>query len=326
VNQPPDPHGPTYRLPAPPPPDPTGWYELRRRARATLWPPQDAAWAALFALVVAAAGAYGLWFQATLPGRLPSSTDWKAVAAVLARDGRPGDAVALAPPWAERAREILPERMPARPEAALPVLAYPSFAESEEDLLDLRRIWLVSLPGAPGGTGRIAAELEARSGALEGPLRIGQLTLTRYDLRSPAIPLWSLADLLPGALVRGGAAVARETREVGFLPRTCVVARFAGPDPGPATVKMPSSPLGVALRGRVGLAGDVTGSGASASVRVLVDGTEMGRVEASASAPAWRSFRIDTSRLPPARHEVAVEIVPAGPLPRGVCVELVALP
>jgi hypothetical protein len=57
-----------------------------------------------------------------------------------------------------------------------------------------------------------------------------------------------------------------------------------------------------------------------------VDGVELGRVEASASAPAWRTVQIDTSRLPPARHEVALEVVPSGPLPRGVCLDLVALP
>jgi hypothetical protein len=82
----------------------------------------------------------------------------------------------------------------------------------------------------------------------------------------------------------------------------------------------------VALRGHVGLAGDVSGSRASASVRVMLDGVEMGRADASASAPAWRAFQIDTSRLPPARHVVSVEIVPSGPIPRGVCVDLVALP
>ena len=326
MNQNPDSRGPTYRLPAPPPPDPTGWYELRRRARASLWPPTDRAWAALFALAVAAAGLHGLRFQATLPGRLPSATDWKAVAAVLARDARPGDAVALAPPWAERAREVLPERLPERPEASLPILAYPSHAASDEDLLGIRRVWLVSLPDAPGGTGRIAAQLAARSGDAEGPLRLGQLTLTRYDLRSPLLPLWSLADLLPAAQVQGDATVAREIREVAFLPRTCVVARFAGPDPAPALLRLPPGPLGASLRGHVGLAGDVSGSGASATVRVMVDGEEMGRVEASASAPAWRPFQIDTSRLPPARHGVTVEISASGPLPRGVCVELVALP
>ncbi len=326
MNQHPDPRGPTYRLPAPPPPDPTGWYELRKRARASLWPPTDRAWAVLLALAIAAAGLYGLWFQATLPGRLPTATDWKAVAAVLARDARPGDAVALAPPWAERAREILPERLPERPEVSLPILAYPSYAGSDEDLLGIRRVWLVSLPDAPGGTGRISDQLASRSVDAEGPLRLGQLTLTRYDLRSPLLPLWSLADLLPAAQVQGDAVVARETREVAFLPRTCVVARFAGPVPAPALLRLPPGPLGAALRGHVGLAGDVSGIAASATVRVMVDGVELGRVEASSPAPAWRPFQIDTSRLPPARHAVTVEIAPSGPLPRGVCVELVALP
>lgn len=314
MSQPPDPHGPTYRLPAPLPPDPTGWHELRRKARATLWPPTDRAWAAVFAAAVAAAGLYGLVFQATLPGRLPSSTDWKAVAAILARDARPGDAVALAPPWAERAREVLPERIPSRPEAVLPILASPSYSEADEDLSGIRRVWLISLPGAPGGVGAIPGQLAARSAPVEATVPVGRLSLTRYDLRAPEIPLWSIGDLL-----------ASETREVGQLPRTCAVARFPGPDPKPALMRFPALPLGSALRGRIGLVGDVSGSRASASIRVNVDGVEMARLEAT-GAPAWRRFEIDTSHLPPARHEVAVELVPSGPLPRGVCVDLVALP
>jgi hypothetical protein len=62
------------------------------------------------------------------------------------------------------------------------------------------------------------------------------------------------------------------------------------------------------------------------SLRVKVDGVELGRAEASAAPPAWKPFRVDTSRLPPIPHEVTVEIVPSGPLPLGVCVDLVALP
>lgn len=315
MNQPPDPHGPTYRLPEPLPPDPTGWHQLRRKARATLWPPTDQAWAAAFATAIAVAGLYGLAFQATLPGRLPSATDWKAVAAILARDARPGDAVALAPPWAERAREILPERIPSRPEAALPILASPSYAEADEDLTGIRRVWLISLPDAPGGTGRIAGQLAARSAPAEGAIRVGQLTLARYDLRAPAIPLWSLRDLLPS-----------ETREVGQLPRTCVVVRFPGPAPEPAVLRVPALALGATLRGRAGLVGDASGSRSSASIRVKVDGVEVARAEATGAAPAWRRLDADTARLPPARREITVEVVPAGPLPRGVCVDLVALP
>ena len=163
--------------------------------------------------------------------------------------------------------------------------------------------------------GAIPGQLAARSGPTEGAIAVGRLALTRYDLRAPILPLWSLADL-----------ASAETREVAHLPRTCVVARFAGPDPKPAALRFPGLPLGSALRGHVGLVGDVTGSRASASVRVKVDGVEMARAEATAGAPAWRRFQVDTSRLPPARHEIEVAIVPSGPLPRGVCVELVALP
>ncbi len=326
MTQPPDPRGPTYRLPEPPPPDPTGWYELRRKARATLWPPRDIAWAALLAVAVSAAGLYGLWFQATLPGRLPSSTDWKAVAAVLARDARPGDAVALAPPWAERAREVLPERLPSRPEVPLPVLAYPSYAEGVEDLPGISRVWLLSLPDAPGGAGSIAAQLAARSSVVEGPVRIGRLALTRNDLRAPLAPLWSLSDRLHSASIEGSAPAAREVREVGFLPRSCVLARFPGPGAEPLVLRLPAAPLGVALRGHMGLVGDPSGGAPSVSVRVKVDGVELGRAEASAARPAWIPFTVDTSRLPPTAHEVTVEIVPSGPLPLGVCLDLVALP
>jgi hypothetical protein len=326
VTQLPDPRGPTYRLPEPPPPDPTGWYELRRKARATFWPPRDIAWAALLAGAVSAAGLYGLWFQATLPGRLPSTTDWKAVAAVLARDAQPGDAVALAPPWAERAREVLPERLPSRPEVPLPVLAHPSYAEGVEDLPGISRVWLLSLPDAPGGAGSIASQLAARSSLVEGPVRIGRLTLTRNDLREPLLPLWSLADRVHSALIQGSAPAAREVREVGSLPRRCVLARLPGPGAEPVVLRLSAVPLGVALRGHVGLVGDPSGGAPPVSLRVKVDGVELGRTEASAAPPAWKRFTVDTSRLPPIPHEVTVEIVPSGPLPLGVCVDLVALP
>jgi hypothetical protein len=113
---------------------------------------------------------------------------------------------------------------------------------------------------------------------------------------------------------------------VGFLPRTCVVARFPGPGVEPVVLRLSAVPLGAALRGHAGLVGDPSGREPPVSLRVKVDGVEMGRAVASAGAPAWKPFVIDTSRLPPARHEVSVDIVPSGPLPLGVCVELLALP
>lgn len=326
MNQLPDLHGPSYRLPSPPPPDPTGWHELRRKARATLWPPRPVAWAALLALAVAAAGLWGLWFQATLPGRLPTTTDWKAVAAVLSREARPGDAVVLFPPWAERGRELLPDRIPTRPDVALPVLAFPSYAAEAEDLPGVRRVWLVAVHGAPRLRGTIPAELALRSERVGPPLRAGGLDLVLHELRSPVLPNWSLADAVRAAKVAPpGAPVSRQTREVNRIPRGCAFLALDGPAPGPVSLRFPAVPIGSSLRGHVGLVGDVAGGAPPVSLRVKVDGVEVGRAEAAPSRP-WSAVRVDTSRLSGRTSEVEVEVVPAGPLPQGACVDLVVLP
>jgi hypothetical protein len=161
---------------------------------------------------------------------------------------------------------------------------------------------------------------------VEGPVRIGRLTLTRNDLRAPLLPLWSLADRLHSASIQGAAPATREIREVGFLPRSCLLARLPGPGGGPVVLRLPAVPLGAALRGHVGLVGDPPRGAPPVSLRVKVDGVELGRSEASAAPPAWRPFTVDTSRLPPILHEVTVELAPSGPLPLGVCVDLAALP
>jgi len=327
VSQPPDHHGPSYKLPSPPPPDPTGWYELRRKARTTFWPPRPVAWAGLLALAVAAAGLHGLWFLGSLPGRLPSPTDWKAVASLVAREARSGDAVVLSPAWAERAREILPDRLPSGQDVTLPLLAFPSYAEADEDLSGVKRVWLVSLPGAPGASPRIARQLASRSETSEGPLQVGRLDLTRYDLRSPLLPVHSFTDRLASASIRSpGARVIRETREVDLLPRTCIVVSFPGPRPEPATLAFPAVPLGRALRGHLGLVGDVSAGAPPVSLLVKVDGLEVGRGEATAARPLWSAFQIDTGRISGPSRQVTLEVVPSGPLPRGVCIDLVSLP
>lgn len=322
----PDPHGPTYRIPPPPPPDPTGWHEIRRRARAAIWPPRPVAWAGLLALLVAVAGLGGLWFQATLPGRLPAGTDWTAVAAILARDARPGDAVALAPAWAERAREVLPERLPARPDVLLPVLALPSYAAGDEDLPGVRRVWLVSLPDVPGGAGRAAAQLAARSSSVEPPTRLGRIELARFDLARPVLPAWSLAERLPAATVdAGGGSVTDAIREVAFLPRRCVLVRFPEAGGGPAAIRLPAAPLGSALRGRAALVGDPGPGDGAATVTVRVDDVEVHRVEAGPRA-SRAPFRVDPARLPPGPHAVTLTVEPSGAIPRGICLELQAIP
>jgi hypothetical protein len=158
-------------------------------------------------------------------------------------------------------------------------------------------------------------------------LAVGQATLTRYDLRSPLLPLASLADRLGSASVQAPAGrVTRETREVDLLPRTCIVATFPGPRAEPATLTFPGVPVGRALRGHVGLVGDVSAGAPPVSLRVKVDGLEVGRAEATAARPGWSLFQIDTGRISGPSREVTLEIVPSGPLPRGVCIDLGSVP
>ncbi|HEX7623522.1 MAG TPA: hypothetical protein VF400_08125, partial [Anaeromyxobacteraceae bacterium] len=152
--------------------------------------PAERAAAALFAALVGALGLYGLSFQATLPRRLPSPSDWQAAAAHLAREARAGDAVVLAPWWAERARAVLPP--------ALPVLAFPRLAG--EDLPGLRRLWLLALPAAPGGTGDAARDLRDRASVPGATTRFGGLAVTPFTLAEPVLPLAFLPDRLEGAL------------------------------------------------------------------------------------------------------------------------------
>jgi hypothetical protein len=62
------------------------------------------------------------------------------------------------------------------------------------------------------------------------------------------------------------------------------------------------------------------------TVRVLLDGAEVARAEASGARPGWMPFQVDTAPMHGPAREVSIEIAPSGPLPRGVCVDAVTLP
>jgi hypothetical protein len=72
--------------------------------------------------------------------------------------------------------------------------------------------------------------------------------------------------------------------------------------------------------------GDVSGGAPPVSLRVKVDGLEVGRAEATAGRPRWAAFKIDTSRISGPSREVTLEVAPSGSLPRGVCIDLRSLP
>jgi hypothetical protein len=341
-----DPLGPRYDPGAPPVRVPTRGERLRALARAWLWPPRPETWAALLAAAVGGLGLHALLFQATLPSRLPSAVDWRAAAALLAREARPGDAVAVAPPWAGRARETLPERLPERPDVALPLLALPGY--EGEDLAGVRRVWLVSLPDAPGTGGRIARVLAGRSEAVRAPQRLGALEVALHELRAPLVPLAFLPDRLAGAAARGAAGPCarqgrsafrcgaeggawRQVRDVEGRPRVCVLVRLPA-DGGPVALEFPDVPVGRALRGHVAAGREEAGApspdagarGDPVRVVLRVDGEEAGAAPAGAGPAAWAPFRIDTSRLAGPARAVTVEV--RGAPGAWACVEAMTVP
>lgn len=299
----------------------------------------------MLAAAVAGLGVFGLVFQTTLPARLPTGLDWRAVSALVERDARPGDVVVLSPMWAERAREVLPERLAAHPESPLVVMAYPRYARAAEDLVGVRRVWLVSLPWAPGASNAIAADLAARAAAVDGPQRLGAIEVTRYDLAFPVLPLAWLPDRLasakvslggrPCALDAGGVFrcpgppwvhVSREVREIDYLPRPCLYAHPSS-DPGaPLVVEFPAVPMGRVLRGHTGIIGEamLVGNG-PVHLAVTVDGEEVGAVVEPPGTPGWHTFQIDTTRHTGRDATVAFTVTAADPWQRVFCFEAMTL-
>jgi hypothetical protein len=282
--------------------------------------------ASLLALALLLAGGAGLAFQLALPRLLPSALDWEAAGALLARDARPGDALAVAPAWAERARAVAPPGMP--------VLAQRRVAAA--DLEGARRVWLLSLSRAPGFSWQAELDLLALASSAEPPQPLGRLEVTRFELAHPVLPLARLGPRLAGAEVRAGgrlcvpggagvrcaagASVEEAVLEVDGLPRACVLARADG---GPATVSIafPPLPIGRELRGSAGpLPGDAGAPPLTLAVRV--GGEQAGAAELA--GPGWPGFRIETGRWAGQRLPVALEVnLPEG---RSLCLQAVTMP
>lgn len=283
-----------------------GWWRATRAALAAAWAarpsgPRAAAIATLAG--VAAASIAALVSQAGLPGRLPGPLDWQALAALLARDARPGDAVVVAPPWLERLREVAPH--------GVPVLA--AARPGDEPLPGVTRVWLVTAPGAPRFDWAAERALAKRAVRAD-PQRLGGLEVVRLDLSAPLLPLAALADRAPPP-------AAAALREAGGLPRRCLV---LSPVPGaPLVVPFPATRLGRTLGGHAAF---LPGPG-DAPVRLAfqVGGAEVGAVELR-PADGWLAWQVDTSRFASGAHAVTLVATTAGAASRPVCLEALALP
>jgi hypothetical protein len=284
-----------------------------------------------FALALLLLGAGGLAFQLALPSLLPGPLEWEAVEALLERDARPGDAVLTSPAWAERIRMLAPR--------GVRVLIRPRFDPSS--LEGVRRIWLVSLPRAPGFSWQPEVELLAHASAPDPPLAVGRLEISRYELAHPDLPLASLPERLPNASVSAGglpcpaqggvfrcgagdaqASLESAVLEVDGVPRSCLVARGSG-SAAQVLATFGAVPLGRVLRGNVGA---LPAGGDQAplplTVVVRVDGEEAAAVELDAAG--WPTFRADTARWAGGKHAVGIALVV--PENRSLCLQVVTLP
>jgi len=286
-----------------------GWADTARR----LWigrPGAARTAAIVFAAGAAIAGLAALLVQVRLPGRLPAPRDWAALRVLVERDARPGDAVALSPAWAERARGILP--------SSVTVLAHGRW--EGEDLLGVRRVWLVSLPRAPGFSWRAESDLLQRAARPGIPARLGAIEVTRLELAFPAIPLAFLPDRVAQAKDPAEGAV-REVREVAGIPRPCLVVGGGG---APLTLPLSFEPVlvGRLVRGHLGAVG-TAGLRAPVRVAVRVDGEEAGAAEVSGAG--FVPFQIDTTRFASrVRHLSMVLTLPGGE--GQLCLDAATLP
>lgn len=303
----------------------------RRTAR--LWtarPPPRRAWAMVFLAGAAAAGGASVLSRAALADRLPSPRDWDAVRTILERDARPGDAVLVEPAWAERARAVLPPSAPVLPLASL----------EGEELLGVRRVWVLALASAPLASREREAALLLRGSLAGPPILTGALELSRVDLTYAAVPLAFLPDHLPrGAVSLGDApcpasngvfrcpgpapvTVAREVREIGGAPRPCIAVSAPRGLPAPLVLAFPAAVVGRVIRGR---AGPLLAPALPAPLRVSVriSGEEAGTEELSGGG--YLPFRAETSRFAGFARPVSLALTTPG-APARFCLDAAILP
>jgi len=276
-----------------------GWWSsgldrLRRSPAARAPRRQLAAQALVLGLI--ALGLASLDARQRLTDRLPSPRDWRALTALLERDARPGDLVAILPPWLERSRMAVPAR--------LPVLA--TSALDTEWLPGIRRVWLVAATGVTTLGRRLP--LADRSSVADAQ-QVGGLRVTRLDLAEPVLPLASLTE-------RSGAVT--RWREVQGAARRCLELT---PGPGnPAIMALSNLRLGGSLAGHVAL---LPPSSGPATLRIRLDDGPPVAIEVTARG-GWQFFTVDTVPHADTSHAVTVEA--AAPAGVSLCVEGMVLP
>jgi hypothetical protein len=276
------------------------------------WPPQAAfrllPLAALVGLSLACAG-----FWLVLPPARPAPEDTARAAAAVRAEWAPGDAIAVRPWWAQRAREHLGE---------LPWVL--SRDLEAEDLSRFSRLWVLAQPGHHGRLWR-----DGRN-ALEAERAFGPLRLARYRLPPPEEVLFDFRARLQDARVsmrtRGGERpcapwlqdrwvcspadwnfVGRMIVELGADPREVIWTHPS--EEGPISIAYEGVPHGRALLVHTGFTPPAARAldGGPVGLEVEVDGQVLGRIEQE-NQTGFFPTRIDLTRLPDRPHRVTFRV------------------
>jgi len=280
------------------------------------------------ALVVATSLALLYWIR--LPFRLPSAEDYQAFQHELLGAAHPGDAVAVLPYWADRAKLYA---------HGFPVVALPNLAS--ENVERYPRLFVLAQPDLPrSSAGGELAALEGKLALVSGPKRFGPLSLSLYQPRpgreasldftaqleraQVSVGLESCAPVPGGFQCSRGPwdHVRPEWHEFDFLPRRCVWAQPAGSDP--LTLTFDQVPLRGEIHGGMGLIGAAPGGGGAVELAIDIDDVPALTIAASADDPGFHPFQGHFPGLGPGGHRVTFRIRSLSPVRHPFCFDAVA--
>jgi hypothetical protein len=281
------------------------------------------------ALVAGTSFALVYWMR--LPYRLPGPEDYQAAQHALLDAARPGDAVAVLPFWADRAKIYV---------HGLPVVALPHLAE--EDVERYPRLFVLSQPDLPRSTAtNELAGLERKLALVSGPKRYGPLSLSLLQPRTGREPSLDFTSQIERASVSvGGEActpgsggfqcprgiwdqVRSEWHEFAFLPRRCV--RAQPTDNATLAVTFDQVPLRAEIHGAMGLVG-AGGMGARGQVELSIDVDDapaLALVQTTGD-PGFHRFEARFPGLEAGGHRVTFRINSAGLVQQPFCFDAVA--
>jgi hypothetical protein len=278
---------------------------------------------------VVGATLFAMLFWVRLPYRLPTAEDYQQAQHALLAASRPGDAVAVLPFWADRAKLYL---------HGLPVVALPDLANQDPERY--QRLFVIAQPDLPRSSAPAeVAALGRKLALVSGPTRYGPLSLSLYQPRPEHEPSLDFTAQLERAQVEVGNdactpvaggfqcprgawdRVRAEWHEFDFLPRRCLWAEPTGA--APLVLTFDQVPLRAEIHGAIGM---LSGGGGGATVSLAIDIDESPAITLFLP-PGNPGFHPFETRFPdpgPGGHRVTFRISSAGGPPHPFCFDAVA--